>query len=86
VATRYGPVQVQITVRRKRLVAARALAHPVGGHSDEVNAAAIPALNGETVRTQGAGIDAVSGATYTSEGYRTSLQSALDAAHRAHLL
>jgi uncharacterized protein with FMN-binding domain len=46
--------------------------------SKDINSTAIPKLNQETLRAQSADIDTVSGATYTSEGYRQSLQSALD--------
>lgn len=44
------------------------------------SAEAIPVLSRETLQAQSGNIDTVSGATYTSEGYRQSLQSALDAA------
>ena len=82
--TMYGPVQVQITMRGNRIVRAHAIGYPQGGGRDlEINSRAIPQLDQETVRAQSARIDTVSGATYTSEGYRTSLQSALDAAHEA---
>lgn len=84
--TPYGPLQVQITLQHGRIVEARTLVHPEGGHSSEVNAAAVPVLDDETVRSQGGQVDAVSGATYTSEAYQQSLQFALDAAHRDHLL
>jgi uncharacterized protein with FMN-binding domain len=46
----------------------------------EINSYAIPQLNSEAVSAGSAQIDTVSGATYTSEGYITSLQSALDKA------
>lgn len=41
----------------------------------------MPSLLDETLIAQGAGIDTVSGATQTSEAYRSSFQAALDAAH-----
>ncbi len=47
----------------------------------EINRVAVPVLNSETVATQSAKIDVVSGATVTSDGYIRSLQSAIDAAH-----
>jgi uncharacterized protein with FMN-binding domain len=47
----------------------------------QINAYAIPQLNAEAVAAQSASIDAVSGATVTSDGYIESLQSAIDAAH-----
>ena len=84
VETQYGPVQVQITVQGGRIVKARALQHPSGnGQSDQINGYAIPQLDQEAVAAQSAQIDTVSGATFTSGGYRQSLQSALDAAHQA---
>ncbi|MFE1049901.1 FMN-binding protein [Streptomyces olivaceus] len=81
VQTRYGPVQVQLTLDGSRIVAARAVQSPGGDpHSRQINASAVPALIKETVNAQSAHLDAVSGATYTSEGYMSSLQSALDQA------
>lgn len=50
------------------------------GRDRQINQNAIPQLVSETVRAQSAQIDMVSGATYTSRGYVTSLQSALDQA------
>ena len=80
----YGPVQVQVTVRGARIVSAHAIDYPQGGGRDqEINSRAIPQLDQETLQTQSAQIDTVSGATFTSDGYRRSLQSALDAAHRS---
>jgi uncharacterized protein with FMN-binding domain len=81
--TMYGPVQVQITVRNGKITAAQAVEYPQGTPRDvQINAYAIPALNQETVAAGSARIDMVSGATYTSNGYATSLQSALDKAGR----
>ncbi|MFJ7068456.1 FMN-binding protein [Streptomyces sp. NPDC101115] len=48
--------------------------------SREISSEAIPRLNQRTLAAQSANIDSVSGATYTSAGYRQSLQSALDRA------
>ncbi|MEU6663034.1 FMN-binding protein [Streptomyces sp. NPDC046821] len=82
VQTRYGPVQVELTLNGSKITAARALQHPDSDHrSVEINSTAIPTLVQETVKAQNAHVDAVSGATYTSEGYVSSLQSALDQAH-----
>ena len=81
VSTRYGDVQVEITVADGKVTAARVLQVPWNDHRDqEINAAAVPILNEEAVAAQDADIDMVSGATYTSEGYVGSLQSALDRA------
>ena len=81
--TAYGPVQVQITLRGGHITRADAIQYPQGGSRDrEINSYAIPQLDSETVQADSAQIDTVSGATYTSDGYRASLQSALDEAHR----
>ncbi|WP_329062137.1 FMN-binding protein [Amycolatopsis sp. NBC_01480] len=81
--TQYGPVQVQITVSGGRITAAQTLQVPQESNRDvRINSAAVPILNQEALTAQSAQIDTVSGATYTSEGYAQSLQSAIDAAHR----
>ncbi len=82
VDTQYGPVRVQIQVRGKRVLSATAIEYPqASGRDQEINSSAIPILQQETLAAQSARIDTVSGATYTSDGYVSSLQSALDAAH-----
>jgi len=79
--TRYGPVQVKITVKSGKLVAADAVVYPQNDPRDaQINAYAIPELDKEALAAGSAQIDTVSGATYTSEGYVQSLQSALDQA------
>jgi uncharacterized protein with FMN-binding domain len=79
--TRYGPVQVRVTVSSGgRITAAEAVQAPRGGRSDQITADAVPKLNQAALTAGNADIDAVSGATYTSAGYRRSLQSALDRA------
>jgi uncharacterized protein with FMN-binding domain len=87
VNTDYGPVQVQVSVRGKKIISATAIAYPQSGGRDmAINSYAIPMLQQDTVAKQSAQVDTVSGATYTSDGYRQSLQSALDAAHQAGAL
>jgi uncharacterized protein with FMN-binding domain len=80
VQTDYGPVQVRITVSNGKITKADAVRAPSGGLSDQKTAAAVPKLNQEAVTASSAKIDTVSGATYTSTGYKQSLQSALDQA------
>ncbi|MFF6994087.1 FMN-binding protein [Streptomyces sp. NPDC008313] len=80
VKTQYGPVQVRLTLAGGRVTGAEAVQAPSGGHSTEVTDSAVPVLNREAVAAGSADIDAVSGATYTSGGYKKSLQSALDRA------
>jgi len=80
--TRWGPVQVQITVRDHKITRARAVQYPQGASNDaQINGYALPILDREVVQKQSARIDTVSGATVTSDGYLQSLQSAIDAAH-----
>lgn len=79
--TRFGPVQVQITVRNGTITAVNAVEYPQDSPRDQqINAFAIPQLNQEALAAKSASIDMVSGATYTSDGYLSSLQSALDQA------
>jgi uncharacterized protein with FMN-binding domain len=78
--TQYGPVQVRVTVSEGRVTGAEAVQAPKGGQSDRITADAVPRLNRAAVTAGTADIDAVSGATYTSAGYKQSLQSALDRA------
>jgi uncharacterized protein with FMN-binding domain len=81
VSTQYGDVQVRVTVQGGRIADVQALELP----SDRERSARIsnfagPELHDEALAAQSANIDIVSGATYTSEGYAESLQSALDRA------
>jgi uncharacterized protein with FMN-binding domain len=79
--TRWGPVQVRLTVSGGRITAVDVVQYPnSNGRDQEINAQALPLLVKETLTAQSAKVDMVSGATYTSEGYLTSLQSALDQA------
>ncbi|MFF0301105.1 FMN-binding protein [Streptomyces sp. NPDC004562] len=81
--TQYGAVQVRLTVAGGKITKAEAVQAPKGGQSDQVTANAVPKLNQAAVAAQSADIDAVSGATYTSAGYKQSLQSAIDKANAA---
>jgi len=82
--TRYGPVQVQVKIHNKKIIDVRTLRAPdSNGRDAEINGYALPQLRAEVLAAQSAHVDTVGGATYTSDGYRKSLQSALDAAHFA---
>ncbi|MER5212789.1 FMN-binding protein [Streptomyces sp. NPDC002838] len=83
VQTQYGAVQVRLTVADGKITKAEAVQAPKGGESDQKTALSIPKLNQAAVAAQSADIDAVSGATYTSTGYKQSLQSAMDKAKAA---
>lgn len=81
VETRYGVVQVAVTVTGTHIDSVDFVRlDAFDGHSQQINSQAGPILLQETLSAQSANIDAVSGATYTSDGYVQSLQSALDAA------
>ncbi|MEV7078298.1 FMN-binding protein [Streptomyces sp. NPDC093516] len=75
VDTEKGPVQVEVTFEGDRISSVRMLRQP----DHPQTTAAVPQLIEETLRAQSADIDTVSGATVTSDGYRESLQAALDA-------
>lgn len=78
--TPWGPVQVEVEVDGSgQVCAVRAVTYPNGDRkSAEINSRAVPLLNRDALQ-QGVEFDSVSGATYTSEAYRDSLQSVLDA-------
>jgi uncharacterized protein with FMN-binding domain len=80
-STQYGPMQVEVTLAGKRITNVKVLQETNdGSESQQIDAMSIPKLNSETLAAQSAQIDAVSGASYTSQGYKASLQSALDKA------
>jgi len=80
--TQWGPVQVRITLRGNKITRAQAVQYPQSSSNDaQINGYALPILDQEVVQKQSAAIDAVSGATVTSDGYLQSLQSAIDQAH-----
>jgi uncharacterized protein with FMN-binding domain len=81
VSTRYGVVQVSVVLAGKKIEQVHLLEITgVDAHSDQIHQSATPVLVKETLSAQSAKIDSVSGATYTSQGYTQSLQSALDRA------
>lgn len=80
-STRFGPVQVALTVSGGQITAVDVVDYPDSNSRDrQINERAIPQLVSETLDAQSANIDMVSGATYTSDGYLQSLQSAIDQA------
>lgn len=77
----FGIVQVQLTLTNGKITAVTAVQAPQDDpHSSELSQFAIPVLSNEVLSAQSASIAAVSGATYTSEGYAQSVQAALNAA------
>lgn len=91
-AEHYGSVQVVITVRKttkgtkvtRRITAISVPVYPSSsGRSSYISENAIPILRSEALRAQSARIDLVSGATYTSDAFASSLQSAILKARKA---
>lgn len=81
VTNRFGDVQVRVTVQGNQIIDVQALSLPNDRErSAEISDYAGPRLRQEVLRAQSANINLISGATYTSESYRQSLQSALDKA------
>ncbi len=81
VQTRYGPVQVQLEVSGSTITNVSVLQYPNSdGRDVQINQYALPQLIQQTLDSQGGSVSMVSGATYTSQGYAQSLQSALDQA------
>lgn len=79
--TRWGPVQVQLEVADSTITNVTVVQYPdSNGRDVEISSYALPQLIQETLDSQGDSVAMVSGATYTSEGYLQSLQSALDQA------
>jgi len=77
----YGPTQVKVSFDGKKIVEVTAVQHTDDGtESAQIDSTALPQLQKEALTAQSAKIDAVSGASYTSSGYISSLQSALDKA------
>jgi uncharacterized protein with FMN-binding domain len=73
-------MQVAAVISNGRLTDIKLLQETDGGHSHQIDDAAIPVLKSAALAKHSAKIDIVSGATYTSQGYAQSLQSALDKA------
>ncbi len=72
----YGNVQVKITVVNGRITDAVAVKAPTGKNDRWTNMA-VPILKAQTLKAQSANIQGVSGASYTSYGWFTSLQGAI---------
>jgi uncharacterized protein with FMN-binding domain len=79
--TRFGPMQVAIVVSAGKIANVKTLQETnQGGRSVEISNYAVPILRKEVLAAQSANVSSVGGATYTSDGYLSSLQSALDKA------
>ena len=82
VQTRFGSVQVQISVTGGKITDVTALQlTDEDRRSVQISNRAAPLLRAEVLKAQSANVQTISGATVTSSAYLTSLQAALDAAH-----
>ena len=79
----FGNVQVKATITNHKLVSVEVVEAPSDHKSQRINSEAAPTLEQEAVAAQSSTLDVVSGATYTSQAYATSLQAALDQAKPA---
>lgn len=81
----WGTFEVQATISGGKLTGVTIVSAPSDGHSNRINTNAVPLLTQAAIAAQSAQIDTISGATWTSRSYITSLQAALDAAAAAAL-
>ncbi len=80
-ANQYGQLQVKLSIKNGRITKVGFTTFVANdGHSVQIDQSAAPVLIRETIAAQSAHIQAVSGATYTSNAYQQSLQAAIDKA------
>jgi len=77
-STPYGPMQVEATIANGEIVDISWISLPADRHSQGINNRAAPQLVAEALAAQSAQVNSISGATYTSAGFKYSLQSILD--------
>jgi uncharacterized protein with FMN-binding domain len=83
---RWGPIQVTITVKNKKITNVAASVAPDNPRSNFIESQALPMLKQEVLQAQNTTIDTISGATDTSGGYVASLESAVKKAVKAKTL
>ena len=79
----WGDFQVQVVISNGAIKTVSVVESPSDRHSSRINSQAVPLLTASVMASQGTSVDMVSGATWTSQSYSESLQSALDAAAKA---
>ena len=79
----WGKFQVAVVISNGTISSISVVRSPSDRHSSSINSQAVPMLTRSVMASDGTSIDMVSGATWTSESYSESLQSALDAAAKA---
>ena len=79
VEMQYGPVQIAISVQGGKITDVKALQYPIDRpRSQFINSQAVPLLRSEVLQAQSANINVISGATFTSEAFASSLQAAVE--------
>jgi uncharacterized protein with FMN-binding domain len=75
---RYGAVTVTVTIAGGKITNVSAQADSAGDRrSSSINSQAVPMMKTEVLSANSANVSTISGATYTTTAYITSLQSAL---------
>lgn len=75
----YGALSVQVTMSGAKIVNVQiGSLNTADTYSQQLAAQVVPSLRREVLTAQSARISTISGATYTSEAYAASVQSALD--------
>jgi uncharacterized protein with FMN-binding domain len=78
----YGPVQVAIYVQKGKITDVKAVQYPVDRpRSQSINSQAVPLLRSEVLEGQSANINLISGATFTSNAFASSLSAAIEQEH-----
>ena len=76
--TRYGAVQVSVTVKSGKITKVTVPVYPTQSFRDQqINSQAIPLLEQEVMVAQSSNINNISGASFTAQGFYISLVSAL---------
>lgn len=79
IQTRFGTIQLSATVANRQITAIKAVKVPSNdGRSQQISNYSIPLLSDQAIAAQSTSIQGVSGATYTTQGYKQSLQSIID--------
>ena len=79
---RFGDVQVKVIISNGRITDVQPIQMPQDrAQSAYISQVAGPMLHDEVIQAQSAQIDIISGATYTSQSYAQSVESALQQAH-----
>jgi uncharacterized protein with FMN-binding domain len=82
VANRFGDVVVRVVISNGHISDVQAVTLPTDrAESAYISSVVGPMLRTEVLQAQSANIDIISGATYTSQSYAQSLETALQQAH-----